>query len=341
MRDKSCYNNHILSITKGVFILKALVFNEFGNSNVLHYEEIPNPEIHPNEVLVRTKSIGLNFADIYRRKGNYHLAGEPPYILGYEGAGIIVAIGKDVTQVQVGDRVAFADAPFANAELVAVPFEKLILLPEKISFDVASSILLQGLTAHYLTKDSYQVQPNDTVIVHAASGGVGQNLVQISKIYGAKVISLTSTKEKAIKALEIGADLAFTYDSHWLESVMESTNGKGVDVVYDSVGATLDDSLRATRIGGTVVFYGMSGGDPSPIDPRMLMDTSKTLTGGDLWNVLTSFEERQKRSKQLFDWITEGKLWLQSPTVFPLADGAKAHDFLESRMSTGKILLRP
>lgn len=321
--------------------MKALVFNEFGDSTVLHYAEVPNPKIQPNEVLVRTKSIGLNFADIYRRKGNYHLAGEPPFILGYEGAGIIEAVGQDVSQVKVGDRVAFADVPFANAELVAVSSEKLIVLPEEISFDVAASILLQGLTAHYLTNDSYKVQPNDSVIVHAASGGVGQNLVQISKLYGAKVIALTSTMEKAKKALEVGADIAFTYDENWTQSVMQFTNGKGADVVYDSVGSTLQKSFQATRIGGTVVFFGMSGGDPSPVDPRMLMDTSKTLTGGDLWNVLTSFEERQNRSKQLFDWIISGKLKLQSPTVFPLEEGTKAHDLLESRKSTGKILLRP
>ena len=321
--------------------MKALVFYEFGGSDVLQYEEISNPKIQPNEVLVRTKSIGLNFADIYRRKGNYHLAGEPPYILGYEGAGIIEEIGQNITEVQIGSRVAFADVPFANAELVSVPIEKLIRLPEEISFEVASSILLQGLTAHYLTSDSYQVQPNDTVVVHAASGGVGQNLIQIAKIYGAKVVSLTSTKEKANKALEIGADVAFTYDDNWVQSVIAFTNGKGADVVYESVGSTLEDSFQATRIGGTVVFFGMSGGDPALVDPRMLMDTSKTLTGGDLWNVLTTFEERQKRSKQLFDWIIAGKLQLQSPAVFPLVEGSKAHDYLESRKSTGKILLRP
>ncbi len=321
--------------------MKALVFNEFGDSTVLQYTEIPNPEIQPNEVLVRTKSIGLNFADIYRRKGNYHLAGEPPFILGYEGAGIIEAVGKNVSQVQVGDRVAFADVPFANAEQVAVPSEKLIVLPEEISFDVAASILLQGLTAHYLTNDSYKVKANDSVVIHAASGGVGQNLVQIAKLYNARVIALTSTAEKGKKALEVGADIAFTYYEDWTQSVMKYTDGKGADVVYDSVGSTLEDSFQATRIGGTVVFFGMSGGDPAPIDPRMLMDTSKTLTGGDLWNVLTSFEERQKRSKQLFDWIISGKLQLQSPTVFPLEEGAKAHDFLESRKSTGKILLKP
>ncbi|MGX9134654.1 quinone oxidoreductase family protein [Rummeliibacillus sp. JY-2-4R] len=321
--------------------MKALIFNEFGSSDVLQYQEIPSPVIKPNEVLVRTKSIGLNFADIYRRKGNYHLAGEPPYILGYEGAGIIEAIGKNVTEVQIGDRVAFADVPFANAELVAAPIDKLILLPDEISYDVASSVLLQGLTAHYLTHDSYALKPNDTVVVHAASGGVGQNLVQIAKIIGAKVVSLTSTKEKAEKALEIGADIAFTYDQNWIQSVIKFSEGIGADIVYDSVGSTLMNSFEATRIGGTVVFFGMSGGDPAPVDPRMLMDTSKTLTGGDLWNVLTSFEERQNRSKQLFEWIIAGKLQIQSPTIFSLQEGARAHDLLESRKSTGKILLRP
>lgn len=321
--------------------MKALIFNKFGDSDVLHYQEISDPTIQPNEVLVRTKSIGLNFADIYRRKGNYHLAGEPPYILGYEGAGIVESIGQNVTQVHIGSRVAFADAPFANAELVAVPEDKLILLPDEISFDVASAVLLQGLTAHYLTSDSYPVQVNDTVIVHAASGGVGQNLIQISKLKGAKVIGLTSTKEKAEKALAVGADAVLTYNEDWVQGIKDLTNGQGADVVYDSVGSTLSNSFEVTRIGGAVVFFGMSGGDPSPVDPRMLMDTSKTLTGGDLWNVLTSFEERQKRSKQLFDWIIAGKLQLQSPTVFSLAEGAKAHDYLESRKSTGKILLRP
>ncbi len=321
--------------------MKALIFKTFGGPEVLEYGEVKDPVIGPDEILVRMKAIGLNFADIYRRKGNYHLAGEPPYILGYEGAGIVEKVGAEVQGISTGDRIAFADVPFANAELVAVPYEKLIPLPESVSFKEAASILLQGLTAHYLTRDSYAVKNNDVVLVHAAAGGVGQLLVQIVKLLGGKVIGLTSSKEKVEAARKVGADLVLQYRDDWKQKVLEETNGKGVDVVYESVGSTLMDSFAVTRIGGTVVFYGMAGGDPAAVDPRMLMDTSKTLTGGDLWNVLTSREERVTRSKELFRWIEEGKVKVSEPTTFALRDGQEAHRFLESRKSTGKILLLP
>ena len=321
--------------------MKALVFNTFGGPEVLEYHEITDPEIGPDEILVRMKAIGLNFADIYRRKGNYHLAGEPPYILGYEGAGIVEKTGANVQGINAGDRIAFADVPYANAELVAVPVEKAIPVPESISFAEAASILLQGLTAHYLTRDSYAVKKDDIVLVHAAAGGVGQLLVQMVKLLGGKVIGLTSSMAKAAAAKKAGADQVFLYKGDWKREVLEITNGKGVDVVYESVGSTLQDSFAATRIGGTVVFFGMAGGDPAPVDPRMLMDTSKTLTGGDLWNVLTSREERENRAAELFRWIGAGKVRVSEPTVFALQDGQEAHRLLESRKSTGKILLAP
>ncbi|WJE50941.1 quinone oxidoreductase [Bacillus cereus] len=321
--------------------MKALCFKEFGNADVLQYQEVSDPAIKPNEILVRTKAIGLNFADIYRRRGDYHLAGKPPYILGYEGSGIVEQIGAEVTDVTVGDRIAFADVPFANAELVAVPKEKAIPLPGSISFETASSVLLQGLTAHYLTQDSYKVKAGDFVLVHAAAGGVGQLLIQMIKMHGAQVIGLTSSKEKAEAAYSAGADHVFLYSTPWRENVLKITKDHGGDVVYESIGSTLEESFKATKIGGTVVFYGMAGGDPTPVDPRMLMDTSKTLTGGDLWNVLTTYEERKSRSSQLFDWITAGKLHIQNPTTFALENGAEAHRLLESRKSTGKILLIP
>ncbi len=321
--------------------MKALVFNTFGGPEVLEYAEIANPVIGPDEILVKMKAIGLNFADIYRRKGNYHLVGNPPYILGYEGAGIVEETGANVQGISVGDRIAFADVPYANADLVAVPVEKAIPLPETISFTDAASVLLQGLTAHYLTKDSYAVKKNDIVLVHAAAGGVGQLLVQIVKLLGGTAIGLTSSLEKAAAAEEAGADKVFLYNDDWKRRVLEETDGKGVDVVYESVGSTLQDSFEVTRTGGTVVFYGMAGGDPALVDPRMLMDTSKTLTGGDLWNVLTSREERINRSNELFRWMEAGKVQLSEPTVFPLRDGQEAHRYLESRKSTGKILLIP
>ncbi|PEJ29285.1 quinone oxidoreductase family protein [Bacillus pseudomycoides] len=321
--------------------MKALCFKEFGNTDVLKYQEVSDPIINPNEILVRTKAIGLNFADIYRRRGDYHLAGKPPYILGYEGSGIVEQIGAEVTDVTIGDRIAFADVPFANAELVAVPKEKAIPLPNSISFETASSVLLQGLTAHYLTQDSYKVKAGDFVLVHAAAGGVGQLLIQMIKMRDAQVIGLTSSKEKAEAAYSAGADRVFLYSESWHEEILQVTKGHGVDVVYESIGSTLEESFKATKIGGTVVFYGMAGGDPAPVDPRMLMDTSKTLTGGDLWNVLTTYEERKNRSSQLFAWITAGKLNIQTPITFALENGAEAHRLLESRKSTGKILLIP
>lgn len=320
--------------------MKALVFHQFGGPDVLSYEEVPTPSLQVNDVLVRTKAIGLNYADVYRRKGNYHLEGEPPYILGYEGAGIIESVGANVTSFQVGDRIAFADVPHANAEFVAVPLDKAIPLPDAISFETAASVLLQGLTAHYLVHDSYRVQPNDVAIVHAAAGGVGQLLTQMIQRLGGHVIGLTSTKEKEATIQSHGAR-AYRYDEAWVHATRVTTHGRGADVVYDSVGATLEESFEATRIGGTVVFYGMAGGNPKPIDPRMLMDTSKTLTGGDLWNVLTTQEERLRRAQELFNWIEEGSLLIPSPTTFTLSDGALAHTFLESRKSQGKILLLP
>lgn len=322
-------------------MMKALVFNSFGGPEVLEYSDVEEPVLHPDEILVRMKAIGLNFADIYRRKGNYHLVGQPPYILGYEGAGIVEQVGEHVEGMKVGDRIAFADVPYANAELVAVPKEKAIPLPANISFNEAASVLLQGLTAHYLTKDSYKVNKNDVVLVHAAAGGVGQLLVQIIKLLGGKVIGLTSSPEKAESAKAIGADTLFLYKDDWKREVLDVTNGRGVDVVYESVGSTLEESFAVTRIGGTVVFYGMAGGDPALVDPRMLMDTSKTLTGGDLWNVLTSHEERVTRSNELFRWMEEGKVVVSQPKLYPLSNGQEAHKYLESRKSTGKILLIP
>lgn len=321
--------------------MKALCFDKFGGPEVLKYQDVPEPVLGSREILVRTKAIGLNFADIYRRKGAYHLEGEPPYILGYEGAGVVEKVGDEVTNVKSGDRIAFADAPFANAEFVAVPEEKAIPLPADISFELAASLLLQGLTAHYLTIDSYKVKENDVVLVHAAAGGVGQLITQICKLIGAEVIGLTSSEDKKKAAFAAGADHVFLYNEPWKQNVLYVTNDEGVNVVYESVGSTIDESFQALRKRGTLVFFGMSGGDPSLIDPRMLMDTSKTLTGGDLWNVLTSHNERIKRANQLFDWVLSEKVKVQSPTLYELKDGAEAHTFLESRKSKGKILLIP
>ncbi|MFV8326030.1 quinone oxidoreductase family protein [Flavobacterium sp. ZS1P14] len=319
--------------------MKALTFSTFGHSDVLEYIDIPTPILKEAEILVEMRAIGLNFADVYRRKGNYHLKGNPPFIAGYEGAGVVVQTNNH-SEFKIGDRVAFADVPFANAEFVAVPVSHVIPLPQSISFETASTILLQGLTAQYLATDSHKTTTGETVLIHAAAGGVGQFLTQISKLMGATVIGLTSSAEKGEVALKNGADKVFLYSEDWKSQVL-SFYPNGVDVVYDSIGSTLSDSFEVTKNCGQVVFFGMAGGDPDFINPRMLMDTSKTLTGGDLWSYLTSKEERIKRAHQLFDWIKNGQITIAAPTTFKLSDGKKAHDYLESRKSTGKIILIP
>ncbi|MBB2480799.1 alcohol dehydrogenase catalytic domain-containing protein [Bacillus sp. APMAM] len=199
--------------------MKALIFESFGGPEVLQYQDIKDPEIGSEDVLLEMKAIGLNFADVYRRKGNYHLVGQPPYILGYEGAGIVQQVGSKVKGIKVGDRMAFVDVPFANAELVAVPLDKAIPIPDGISYETAASLLLQGLTAHYLTKDSFSIKNGDVAMVHAAAGGVGQLLIQIIKLLGGKVIGLTSSEEKRQAAIAAGADNVFLYAKDWKAQV--------------------------------------------------------------------------------------------------------------------------
>ena len=324
--------------------MRALTFSRFGGPEVLEVREVLDPAPRPGHAVVRLQAIGLNFADVYRRRGNYHLAGDPPWIAGYEGAGIVDSIADSAPEgapFHRGDRVAFADSPFANAELVSVPFEKLIPLPDDVPAETAAALLLQGLTAQYLTRDSHAVKPGETVLVHAAAGGVGLLLVQIAHRLGARVLGLTSSPEKIAIIRDAGADEAVLLGDDWVTAAQRLTGGAGVDVVYDSIGSTLPRSFEAVRTGGHVVFYGMAGGDPPLVDPRMLMDTSKTLTGGDLWNVLRTAEDRRTRAAELFAWVREGALRLHIAARFPLAEGAAAHAFLESRKSSGKVLLIP
>ena len=319
--------------------MKALTFSKFGSPNVLEYVDVPTPRIGDGEVLIAMKAIGLNYADIYRRRGNYHLEGTPPYIAGYEGAGIVAE--SNSKKYRSGDIVAFADVPFANAEYVSAPESHLIPLPNYIDCSTAASVMLQGLTAHYLSMDSHDVQPNELVLVHAASGGVGQILTQICKLKGAVVIGLTRNESKLETILNNDADYALILNHDWQSKVMKITNNRGVDVVYDSVGSTLADSIEVTKECGHIVFYGMSGGDPKPVNPRILLDTSKTLTGGDLWSYLTSNDERTNRAKTLYEWIKEGAIKIKDPIQFRLSEGRAAHEYLENGNSSGKILLIP
>jgi NADPH2:quinone reductase len=318
--------------------VKVLAFDRFGGPEVLALRDVPDPALQPGHAVVRLRAIGLNFADVYRRRGNYHLAGDPPWIAGYEGAGVVESAGEG--PFRVGDRVGFADSPFANAELVPVPFDKLIPLPDDIPFETAAALLLQGLTAQYLTRDSHPLQRDESALVHAAAGGVGLLLVQIARAIGARVLGVTSSAAKAQAVLDAGADAVVLDSQDWVAAARALAPG-GVDVAYDSVGSTLTRSFEAVRTGGHVVFYGMAGGDPPLVDPRMLMDGSKRLTGGDLWNVLRTAEDRRSRAAELFGWVRSGSLKVQIAARFPLAEGAAAHALLESRRSSGKVLLIP
>ncbi len=318
--------------------MKALTLSTFGGSDVLEYKNVPNPVLKAGEILVEMKAIGLNYADIMRRSGIYPLRGNAPYINGYEGAGMVKESLN--ASYKIGDRVAFTDVPFANAELVAVSDEHIIPLPDDISFEAAAASLLQGLTAQYLTADSHKIKPGETALVHASAGGVGQLLIQICKLLGAKVIGLTSSESKKQISLSLGADAVFLYNEDWQLEVLDICP-EGVDVVYDSIGSTMEGSLAVTKVLGQIVFFGMAGGSLNLGNPLLIIANSKTITGGDLWNYLTSKEERIKRTAELFGWIKEKKITISEPTKFKLSEGKQAHDFLESRKSTGKIIMIP
>jgi NADPH2:quinone reductase len=321
--------------------VRALTFSRFGDPSVLELRELPDPQAAPGIAIVKTRAIGLNFADVYRRQGRYHLVGEPPWIAGYEGSGEIAALDPvDAGAWRIGQRVAFADCPRANAELVAVPVDHLIALPDDIDHEIAAALLLQGLTADYLVADSYRVERDDRVVVHAAGGGVGLLLVQLATARGATVMALASSEAKRAAAARLGAAHVAPSDDSWVAAVT-ARFATGADVVYDSIGTTIFDSLRASRVGGTVVFYGMAGGPPPMVDPRILMDRSLRLIGGDLWNVLRSAEDRRTRAARLFAEVRSRRLQITIDERFPLARGADAHRAIEARDRIGKLLLIP
>lgn len=318
--------------------MKALLFESFGGPEVLQFRELSDPAVPPGHVQLAMRAIGLNFADLHRRRGNYFLPGKPPHINGYEGAGIVIALGEGVTGVSIGDRIGFADCPFANATRVNVPIEKAIPLPDHISFVEAAAMMLQGLTAQYLLEDSYAVGAGDRVLIHAAGGGVGQALIQMAVAKGARVIGLASTPEKRAMALELGADDCFDYADLWPDQVRALVGG-GVDVAYDSVGVTFGQSLTCLKDRGTLVAFGTAGGNPAPIDSQLLMERSLTLVGGDLWNYLDSREARLVRAERLFDALQSCRLKLPRIEQFDLSRGADAHLRMEDRSFFGKIIM--
>ncbi|MBN2243663.1 MAG: quinone oxidoreductase [Acidobacteria bacterium] len=322
--------------------MKAVRVHETGGSDRLVYEETPAPSPATGQVLVRIRSIGVNFIDVYFRKGLYPAA--VPFTPGMEASGVVEGLGEGVAGIMPGGRVAYAMTPGSYAEYAAVDSDKLITLPESIDFETASSVLLQGMTAHYLTRSTFPLKKGSTLLVHAAAGGVGLLLTQIAAFLGARVIATVSTDEKASLAREAGAEHVIVYSRTDFEAgVKEITGGTGVDVVFDSVGRdTFDRSLNCLKPRGTLVLFGQSSGPVPPVDPNILNSKgSLFLTRPGLAHYTATRAELVQRANDIFRWLADGVLKLRIDRIFPLRDASKAHDLLESRNSRGKVLLRP
>jgi len=320
--------------------MKTIRVHQYGGLEALSNDEVPVPAPGEGEARVKVEAIGVNFIDIYHRIGRYQ--GSLPLTLGQEAAGIVDAVGSNVTDVKPGDRVAYASVQGSYAEYAIVPAWRLIVIPEKVDMQHAAAVMLQGMTAHYLTHSTYPLKEGDTALIHAAGGGTGQLLVQIAKLCGARVIGTVSTAEKADLAREAGADEIINYTLTDFEvEVKRLTNNKGVDVVYDSVGKdTFDKSLNCLRRRGYMVLFGQSSGSAPAFDPQSLNSKgSLFLTRPTLGHYTADRAELVGRVTDLFTWIAEGKLNVRIDTTFPLADAAQAHQYLEDRKSRGKVLL--
>lgn len=322
--------------------MKAIRVHEYGGVEVLKYEDVEMPEPGEGQVRVKIEAVGVNFIDIYQRIGRYQ--GKLPFTLGQEGGGIVEAVGPNVGGVRAGDRVAYANAQGSYAEYAIVPAWLLVPIPKEVDVRLATAVTEQGLTAHYLACSTYPLKQGETALVHAAGGGVGQLLVQIAKMRGARVIGTVSTEEKAALAREAGADEIINYTQVDFESeVKRLTENKGVDVVYDSVGKdTFEKGLNCLRRRGYMVLYGQSSGPAPQIDPQILnAKGSLFLTRPTLGHYTTDRAELLERADDLFKWIATGKLKVRIDKTYPLADAAEAHRYLEGRQSKGKILLTP
>jgi NADPH:quinone reductase len=320
--------------------MKAIRVHENGGPEVLRYEDVTDPKPGPGEALVRLSASGINFIDVYRRIGMYPVP--KPFIPGTEGAGKVIALGDGAGEFRVGDRVAYEGPLGAYAEVQSVPVSKLVKIPDGVATDVAAAVLLQGMTAHYLATSTYPLGPGMTCLVHAAAGGTGGLLVQIAKKRGARVIGTVGSAAKAEIARGDGADETIEYTTqNVVTEVKRLTNGRGVDVVYDSVGkTTFDASLDCLRPRGYMVLFGASSGAVPPFDPQILnRKGSLFLTRPTLGHYTATREEMVGRVSDLFAWIKAGELKVRIAKEFPLKDAGDAQRALESRQFAGKILL--
>jgi len=320
--------------------MKAIRIHEHGEPDVLKLDDIAVPEPGPGAVRVKIEAAGLNFIDIYQRSGLYKVP--LPYTPGMEAAGIVDAVAEDVTDFRPGDRVAYGFSPGSYAQYAIVPANKLAPLPDAVSFKQAAALMLQGMTAHYLVTDTFAVKPGHTILIHAAAGATGQLVVQMAKLRGARVIATASSEAKLQIARAAGADEAVLYDN-FDSDVKRLTGGRGVDVVYDSVGKdTFDRSLNCLRLRGTLALFGQASGPVPPIDLQVLNTKgSLFVTRPSLGHYLATREEMLGRANAVFAWVAEGKVKPAIDRELPLAQAAEAHLALNSRGTTGKVLLIP
>ncbi|HEX2906184.1 MAG TPA: quinone oxidoreductase [Phototrophicaceae bacterium] len=322
--------------------MKLIRVYEFGGPEVMQYEDAPEPYPAPGMVRVKVEAIGLNYIDTYQRSGAYKIP--LPFTPGSEAAGVVDAVGQDVTDFKPGDRVAYALVNGAYAEKTIVAAEKLVPVPKGLDALTAAAAMLQGMTAHYLVNDTFPLSEGHTALIHAAAGGTGQLVVQMAKQRGARVIGTAGTEAKAALAKALGADEVIVYTQQDFEAeVKRLTDNKGVDVVYDSVGKdTFDKSLNCLRLRGMLVLFGQASGAVAPLDPQVLnAKGSLFLTRPSLGHYIATREELLRRATAVFDGIQSGALKIEIGRTFKLADAAEAHKALTGRQTTGKVLLTP
>jgi NADPH2:quinone reductase len=320
--------------------MEAIQVRAYGGPEELVMTEVPDPEPGPGEILVELAATGVNFIEIYQRIGRY--PGQLPFVPGGEAAGTVTAVGPEVDTVRVGDVVASVDVRGAYAPRAVVAADRVVTVPDGIDPQTAAAALLQGLTAHYLLFDTYRVRTGDTVLVHAAAGGMGLLLTQLARKLGARVIGTVSTVEKERLAREAGADEVIRYtESDVVEAVKRLTDGAGVAAVYDGVGRdTFDASLSVLRRRGTLALYGAASGPVPPFDPMRLQHAGSVfLTRPTLFHHIVDRAELEARARDLFGWIAAGDLTVRVHERYPLAEARRAHEDLAGRRTTGKLLL--
>jgi NADPH2:quinone reductase len=321
--------------------MKAIRVHQHGGPEVLHYEDAPEPKPGVGEALVQVYISGVNFVDTYYRTGLYKPA-SLPYTPGSEASGVVSAVAEGVTEVKAGDRVAYATHMGSYAEFAVVPAWKLVKVPPEVDFKTAAALPLQGMTAHYLVYSTFPLQPGQCTLIHAGAGGVGLLLIQMARKLGATVYATVGNAATAERARRAGANQTINYSEQDFEAeVKKLTNGRGVDVVYDSVGAaTFQKSLNSLRPRGMMVSYGNASGPVPPLDPIVLSAKgSLFLTRPNLASHIASREEVQWRAGDIFKWAASGELKVKADHIFSLADAARAHRELEGRRTTGKVLL--